>query len=464
MFEKFLNLFRVEDVRKKIVTTVILLLIYRIGFQVPVPGVSQERIFQVIEQLKEQGGPGGGLGNFLGVFGMLSAGGLLSFGIFSLGIMPYISSSIIFSILGKVVPSIEKMVKEGSQGQKRLNQWMRWGTVPICLIQAIFVIEGVLLNPQFLGQQLVDPGDYAGFPGFYVGFYIPAVIALIAGSLFLMWLGEQITEYGIGNGISLLIMAGILSGVPAAIQELMDPPGVTSEEERFAQGILKGALLLVLYLSVSLAVVYVTKGSRRIPIQYARMVRGRGVYGGQKHYIPLKVNQANVMPVIFAMSLLVFPSVLFSEGVLDWPYFREIFNDPIGWVYNVIYIAMIFFFSFFWVQLMFQPSEMAKNFKEYGAFIPGIRPGNATSEFLDKVLVRLTLAGSFFLAAISLLPNLVSSQLGISQMTASFLGGTSILIVVAVALDLVDRLNAQLLMRNYEGFMKGGTGKGSGAK
>ncbi len=459
MIDKALNVFRVEELRKKIVTTLILLAVYRVGFQIPIPGISQERVLQALETLEQGGGGGGALGGLIGTFGALSAGGLLSFGIFSLGIMPYISSSIIFSILGKVIPSIEKMVKEGSQGQKRLNQWMRWGTVPICLIQAVFVIEGIVLHNRFFQglEPLVSRADYTAFPGHYwIAFYIPAVISLTAGSLFLMWLGEQITEYGIGNGISLLIMAGILSRLPEGIHQLFIGGGTTSTQEAIASGVLKSAALLAIYLGVSLAVVYVTKGSRRVPIQYARMVRGRGVYGGQKHYMPLKVNQANVMPVIFAVSLLAFPGILFSEGVLGWRYGEELFHDHTGWVYTACYIAMIFFFSFFWVQLMFQPSEMAKNMKEYGAFIPGIRPGKATADFLDRVLVRLTLAGSFFLTAVSLLPNVVSSKMDVSPMTASFLGGTSILIVVAVALDLVDRMNAQLLMRNYEGFMKGG--------
>ena len=461
MFEKALNLFRVEDLRKKIITTLILLAVYRVGFQIPIPGISQARIFDVLRTMEEQGGPGGGLGGILGTFSALSAGGFMSFGIFSLGIMPYISSSIIFSILGKVVPSIEKIAKEGSQGQKRLNQWMRYGTVPICIIQSIFILQGIILNPGFLGlaEPLVDVDAYQGFPGFWLGFYVPAVIGLTAGSIFLMWLGEQITEYGIGNGISLLIMAGILAALPGSIASLFAPVGVTNPDDARTQGVLKAALLLGIYLFVSLAVVYVTKGSRRVPIQYARMVRGRGVYGGQKHYMPLKVNQANVMPVIFAISLLMFPGVLFSEGALDWSYGRDLFQDQLGWVYTMTYVAMIFFFSFFWVQLMFQPAEMAKNMKEYGAFVPGIRPGKATAEFLDRVLVRLTLAGSFFLAAISVLPNIVSGSMDIDPMTASFLGGTSILIVVAVALDLVDRMNAQLLMRNYDGFMKGGGGQ-----
>jgi preprotein translocase subunit SecY len=462
MLAKALNVLKVEELRKKIVVTLALLFVYRVGFQVPIPGISLSRLEGVFEAIKQQqAGPEGAVAGFVSIISVLSAGGILSFGIFSMGIMPYISSSIIFSILGKVVPSIERMVKEGSQGQKRLNQWMRWGTVPICVVQAVFLLEGVILNPgqMSIPYDLVVRADYEGvFPGFALGFYLPALLALTAGTIFLMWVGEQITEYGVGNGISLLIMAGILSSAVDVVQGLFVATGSGAEEAAMAAGAGKAALLLVIYLAVSLSVVYVTKGSRRIPIQYARMVRGRGVYGGQKHYMPLKVNQANVMPVIFASSLMAFPGVLFAA--VDWQFGKDLFQDHRSWVFTVCYVALIFFFSFFWVQLMFQPKEMAKNMKEYGAFVPGIRPGNATADFLDRIMVRLTLAGAIFLATISLLPNLVSATLDISPMAASFLGGTSILIVVAVALDLVDRMNAQLLMRNYEGFMKGGGGPG----
>ena len=458
MFEKIVNVFRIDDLRKKIVTTLILLFVFRIGTQIPIPGISIQRVHSWLAEVEKQGSEAGGaFGNFFNIVGVLSAGGLLQVGIFSLGIMPYISSSIIFSILGKVVPSIEKMVKEGSQGQKRLNQWMRWGTVPICLVQAAFVVKGVIMHPENVGLHgivLVDPNEWTGILGFWGGFFVPAVLALTCGTIFLMWIGEQITEYGVGNGISLLIMAGILARMERMGQDLFHSSGAGDADAAFAQGALRAAVVIILYLAVSMAVVYVTKGTRRIPIQYARMVRGRGVYGGQKHYLPLKVNQANVMPVIFSSSLLAFPGVLF--GLLDWQYGKDMFNKQhASWTYTTLDVSLIFFFSFFWVQLMFQPNDMAKNMKEYGAFIPGIRPGKATAEFLDKVMLRLTLAGAFFLVFISLLPQVVSSAMNISYQSATFLGGTSILIVVAVALDLVDRINAQLLMRNYEGFMKG---------
>jgi len=457
MFEKALNVFKIDELRKRIVVTLVFLFIYRVGYQIPIPGIPLAKVLQVYDQIQQQGRGGGAVGGLINMVSILSAGDLLSCGLFSLGIMPYISSSIIFSILAKVIPQIEQMVKEGSQGQKRLNQWMRWGTVPICLVQAIFVLEGIILNPasQNIHVTLVERADWGPAWWFYTGFYIPALVGLTCGTIFLMWIGEQITEYGVGNGISLLIMAGILARVVQLWHDLFAPTGTNDAEGAFAAGVLKAAIFLGLYLGVSLSVVYVTKGSRRIPVQYARMVRGRGVYpGAQKHHLPLKVNQANVMPVIFASSLMAFPAVLFSEGLLNWSYGRDVFRDH-SWMWTTGYVALIFFFSFFWVQLMFQPAEMAKQMKEFGAFIPGIRPGKATADYIDGVMGRLTLAGCFFLTIISLLPDVVSTTLDLHRGAASLIGGTSILIVVAVALDLVDRMNSQLMMRNYEGFMKG---------
>ena len=456
MFEKAVNVFKVDDLRKRIVLTLTFLFVYRLGYQIPIPGIPLGKVLQVYDQVQQQGRTGSSpIGGLINMMSTLSAGDILSCGIFSLGIMPYISSSIIFSILAKVIPQIEQMVKEGSQGQKRLNQWMRWGTIPICIIQAVFVLEGVILNPaaHHISVTLVDRAEWGAW--FYPGFYVPALIGLTCGTVFLMWIGEQITEYGVGNGISLLIMAGILARVVQLWHDIFGGTVGGDPDAAFASGVLKLAVFLALYLAVSLAVVYVTKGSRRIPVQYARMVRGRGVYGGiQKHYLPLKVNQANVMPVIFASSLMAFPAVLFSEGLINWGFGKEIFARE-AWVWTVGYVALIFFFSFFWVQLMFQPNEMAKQMKEFGAFIPGIRPGKATSDYLDQTMTRLTLAGCFFLTFISLLPDIVGETLDLHRGAATLVGGTSILIVVAVALDLVERMNAQLMMRTYEGFMKG---------
>jgi preprotein translocase subunit SecY len=275
------------------------------------------------------------------------------------------------------------------------------------------------------------------------------VVGLTAGTIFVMWLGEQITEYGIGNGVSLLIMANIVARIPDAFVQILH------ESVQDRSQILKIGILILLFLVVTLGVVYLTKGTRRIPVQYAKLVRGRSVYGGQKHYLPLKVNQVSVMPVIFASTLLILPQQVlgqFGIGVLDSG----------GFIYSVLYVAGIVFFAFFWVGMMFNPREMADQIKEHGAFIPGIRPGRRTQEYIDEALQRITLAGAFFLAVIALVPDMLVRGMGLPAVAASFVGGTSILITVSVALDLADRINSYLLMRNYKGFMEGGSLKGGG--
>jgi preprotein translocase subunit SecY len=442
MIQNVLNIFRIEELRKKILITLGLLLVYRVGWHVPIPGVSMKALVQAFE--------GGGTrgGDLIGLINVLSAGGLLSFGLFSLGIMPYISSSIIFSLLTKVIPALEKLSKEGASGQKKINQYTRWATVPICIVQAMFVLR--FLSPtaslQMVGTQIVDLEVYQAF------WFKPMVIlALTAGGIFLMWLGEQITEHGVGNGISLLIMGGIVARVPQSFM------GMFAAADNPRTEVVKAVALAAMYIFVVLVVVYITKGQRRIPVQYAKLTRGRKVYGGQRHYMPIRVNQASVMPVIFASSLLAFPMFIFGENALNIGFIYEAFSSG-GWVYSVFYVGLIFFFSFFWTALMFNPAEMSKNMKEYGAFVPGIRPGRRTADFLEKVMIRVTVAGAAFLAAIALFPQLLSSSLNLRGGLTSFLGGTSILIVVSVALDLVDKLNSHLLMRNYEGFMKGGGG------
>jgi preprotein translocase subunit SecY len=275
---------------------------------------------------------------------------------------------------------------------------------------------------------------------------------LTAGTMFVMWLGEQITEFGIGNGASLIIMAGIIASLPTVVGKLVGE----AMDDRFQ--ILIIAMLLLCFIGVVFGVVMITRGQRRIPIQQAKLMKGRKMVGGSKHYLPLKVNMANVMPVIFASSLLMFPNLIASafsnsQGIIPMG----------GWWYSVLFIALIFFFSFFWTSMMFQPQDMANNLKEHGSFIPGIRPGKKTAEFLERVMVRITLAGSFFLAIIAIIPTLIAGSLNVDMLTASFLGGTSILIIVGVALDLVDKMNAQLVASNYEGFMGAGAAKRSGA-
>jgi preprotein translocase subunit SecY len=436
MLSSLQNVFRIPELRKRILMTLALLFVYRIGSHIPIPGVDTDAVRQSLDAAQQ-----GALGGLFGVFNTLSGGSIGSLVLFSLGIMPYISASIIFSLLTKVVPTLEKLAKEGPQGQKKINQYTRYATIPLCIIQGFFIVRGVI--PQLLdqgGPPVIDRAVYNTF-----SYQAMAILAFTTGGIFLMWLGEQITEHGIGNGISLLIMCGIIAEMPVALRTFISFPGLETTSK-----IQTGILLSLLYLGVVLIVVLITKAHRRIPVQYARQTRGRRVYGGQRHYLPIKVNQAGVMPVIFASSLLIIPSALLNLGGGT---LARAFSSTSFW-YLSIYIGLIFFFSFFWTTLMIQPTEMANNMKEYGSFIPGIRPGRRTAEYLEAIMVRLTLAGAAFLAFIALLPQVASRALDVQSIFTRFLGGTSILIVVGVALDMVDKMNSFLLMRDYEGFMR----------
>ena len=428
------QLLRIPETRQKILNTLGLLAIYRLGFQIPIPGMSPE----FLREAAASGNP---------VFGLLSAfsgGAIGQTVIFALGIMPYISASIIFSILGKVSPAIEAIQKEGASGQKKINQWTRLSVVPISLIQGMFIWFGV-----FRGTPgILDPNNSIG-GGFLMMMVV--LLSLMAGAIFVMWLGELITEYGVGNGASLIIMAGIIATMPSSLAQV-----VKTQDEPYNTIL----TLVAIWVAIVLVVVYMQKGERRIPIQYARLTRGRRVYGGQRHYLPLKVNMAGVMPIIFASALFIIPGALFEY--LGWAYLRDIFFDTDGFVYVTFYLVLVFGFCFMWNNMMFKPEEIADNLREHGSFIPGIRPGQKTAEFIKGTLTRITLAGGVFLAIIAVVPNFITAGIpGLDQNMAYFLGGTSVLIVVGVALDLVDRLNAQLVMRNYEGFVKGG-GSGPG--
>jgi preprotein translocase subunit SecY len=433
VIENFTNLFRVPEIRRRLGITLGFLLLYRVGWNIPIPGVN-------LDVLAAATGEEGG-NAFTALFGIISGGGIYSCALFSLGIMPYISASIIFSLLTKVVPSLEAVAKEGAAGQRKINQWTRLATVPLALVQAIILVANVYTKPFADGQPMLDPAFFN---------ILGAVLTLTAGTILLMWVGEQITEYGVGNGISLLIMAGIIARVPQAIVGL-----VGAEEGGFLP-----FTLLVLFFVIVVVVVFITKGQRKIPVQYAKLTRGRKVYGGQRHFLPLKVNQAGVMPVIFASALLSFPQLL--GQALGWGAIERAFM-PGAWWYTTMNLVLIFFFSFFWNSLMFNPVEMAKNMKESGSFIPGIRPGKRTAEFLERVMTRITLAGATFLALIATIPQQAATAISsnVPPQVAYFLGGTSILIVVSVALDLVDKLNSALLMRNQGGFMRtsGGSGR-----
>lgn len=436
MNQAFLNVFRVPELRQKIYTTISLLVVYRLGFHIPVPGVDYAQIEAVTQNQ-----------NFIfGVMNTLSGAALGQSMIFALGVMPYISSSIIFSLLVKVVPSMEALQKEGQAGQRKINQYTRWATVPICIVQSFFVIYSMLL-PTARQNNLIEASLVNGGPREFM-YVLCLVLTFTAGTLFIMWVGEQITEHGIGNGISLIIMGGIIAGVPAQYQMLTDAlePG-----ERFQSLVLMG----VLYITIVIGIVFVTKGQRRIPITHAKHVKGRMAQGQQRSYLPLRVNQANVMPIIFASALWIAPIALASVPGLGW--METTFRWGSFW-WVVGYCGLIIFFSYFWTALMFQPNEIANNLKEYGGFVPGLRPGKRTADELERIMVRITLVGATFLCVISLLPSLVSERFqNIPASLANFLGGTSVLIVVGVALDLVDKVNAQLLMRNYEGFMNSST-------
>ncbi|MDP7062920.1 MAG: preprotein translocase subunit SecY [Planctomycetota bacterium] len=423
--DKFLTILRVPELRSKLITTFVLLFIYRLGFHIPLPGIDLEQVAVAANKADENA--------LFGIMNAFTGAGVGQAVLFSLGVMPYISASIIFSLLTKVVPSLEALSKEGAAGQKKISQLTRLATVPICLLQSVFVVQAVIYNPSF--NLMPDGGSL-----FYT---LTIMLALTAGTIFIMWVGEQITEYGMGNGVSLIIMAGIIANLPSTVTKAF-----SMREDGHQLAVTLG----LMWILIVIVVVYLTRGQRRIPIQQAKLTRGRKVMGGQRHYLPLKVNQAGVMPIIFASALFIVPNVLGSMPGFGW--LGNAFNHS-GFVYLASYTAMIIFFSFMWTRLMFQPDEIATNLKENGSFIPGIRPGKATSEYLSFVLDRITLAGSVFLAVIAVMPNILIGNLRVDPMIAYFLGGTSILIVVGVALDMVDRVNAQLVMRNYDGFMKG---------
>ena len=442
--------FAIPELRRKIFFTLLLLAIYRIGYSIPLPFVDQRQIYKGV-------GGGGPLGNVLDFVSMFSGGNLSQTTIFGLGIMPYISASIIFQLLGAVYPPLEKLQKEGQSGQKKINEYTRYVTVLICFFQAFMYIQYIMGNPG-------SSGAAWGIPEFrnlsWLTFPV-MVVTMTTGTIFLMWIGEQIDEYGIGNGMSLIIMCGIIARMPSATASLFFEAGKfnwqtltlggTSGEISFE----KILTLVVLFVAVVLAIVAITKGQRRIPTQSAKHVRGRRVFGGTRQFLPLMVNQAGVMPIIFASSLLVVPFFVFGaiESSTHWGwavYIKDIFQKQ-GWWYTVLFIALIYVFCYFWTAIIFNPKDMANNLKDYGSFIPGYRPGKRTSEYLERVMMRITYVGAAFLAVVAVIPTLITGTLNINYMVASFYGGTGLLIVISVALDLVQKINAHLVMRNYPG-------------
>jgi preprotein translocase subunit SecY len=447
------TIFHVPELRRKILITILFLCIYRIGYFIPLPVVDQARMQEQMLQMQ-----GGALGQVLGLVSLFSGGNLSQACIFGLGIMPYISSSIIFQLLASVYPPLEKLQKEGEAGRKKINEYTRYATVPICMVQALFYVRHIM-DPQS-GYPLPGLVD-SGWSYFY--YLTASVLTMTAGTVFLMWLGEQIDEYGIGNGISLIIMAGIVARIPDATKTLFYDSTTQTFRHVFTLGgeggqgvgFEKLIVLLVLFVGVVVAVVAITKGQRRIPTQSAKHVRGRRVFGGTRQFLPLRINAAGVMPVIFASSLLLIPVFGFKmlrsySNSSFWAMLEGSF-DRQGYIYVLCYIALIYFFCYFWTAIQFNPKDIAQNLKDYGSFIPGYRPGKRTADYLEKVLMRVTYVGAAFLAVVAIIPNLITNTMNVDYRVASFYGGTGLLIVVSVALDLVKKINSHLVMRNYPG-------------
>ena len=438
MLGTFANMFRIPELKKKIFVTLGILVVYRFGCLLPVPGVDVDALKSFFESRQ------GGVAELFGMVTMLSGGALKQATVFALGIMPYISATIIFQLLTGVIPALEKLRKEGESGLKKIRQYERYTTVALCLIQGTMLVKWL--------SGVVTPDNRYVFTG--GGFtMLTALITMTTGTMLLMWLGDQITQSGVGNGISLIIMAGIVSRLPSAVQETWvenpDPGTVI--------------FLLVTFVFVVAGVVLITQGQRRIPVQQAKHTRGRRVYGGQRQYLPFRVNHAGVMPVIFASTLLIFPKMIVKALGNRWSFWMSVHDRAFEgdtWIYVVLYVMLIYFFAYFWTSLQFKPKDLSENLQDYGSFIPGIRPGRRTAAYLENVMTHITLAGATFLAAVAIMPQLLRIGMNIGGYTAAFYGGTGLLIVVGVALDLVEKIESHLMMRHYEGFMRKGRIRG----
>ncbi|MEL7496207.1 MAG: preprotein translocase subunit SecY [Planctomycetota bacterium] len=451
MLEKLRICFTIPELRQKIFLTLLLLAIYRIGWQIPLPVVDQLQVAEFSENMDA------GLAGFLNKVSVFSGSQLSQATIFGLGIMPYISASIILQLMGTVYKPLEDLKKEGEAGRKKINEYTRYLTVVLCLIQSYGYMRVVMIGGNMVGADFMY-----GEGQMYFFWQLTTVMIMTCGSVFLMWLGEQIDEYGIGNGISLLIMAGIVAMMPSAMFGLIG--NATFGLTGFGQGIglEKMLLLALMFVGVVVGVVYITLGQRRIPTQSAKHVRGRKVYGGTRQYMPLRVNQAGVMPIIFAQSLLMLPPVLFSlvkgdgsgwfGSTMDG--LSTVLGDYTSMVYNLIYVGMIYFFCYFWTAITFNPKEISDNMKDNGTFIPGYRPGRRTEDYLEKVIERITYVGAGFLALIAVVPTIISALLEVPPMFASFYGGTGLLIAVSVAFDLVQKIDSHLVMRSYTGLLE----------
>lgn len=457
MWEKLRVIFTIPELRRKILLTLLLLGIYRVGYQIPLPIINQG-IATSGEATQS------GFGKMIEHAALFAASDLREATIFGLGIMPYISASIIFQLLGTVWKPLEELRKEGEAGRKKINEYTRYATVVLCLVQSTAYVYFYLMDvpddgsPGMINQAFT----YEGSNMLHWGWMLVAILTMTCGTIFLMWLGEQIDEFGIGNGISLLIMAGIVAQMPDAFNRLSK--NATFELVGLGRGQIGIEAMLVLvclFVAVVACVVFITQGQRRIPVQSAKHVRGRRQMGGQRSFLPLRINQAGVMPIIFASSLLMIPGLLFralagATGGATWSVvLAGAFGSGVSLTYNLMYVGMIYFFCYFWTAITFNPKEMAEHLKDSGTFIPGYRPGKRTADYLEKVMVRITYVGAGFLAAVAIVPTILSSALGVDFTVASFYGGTGLLIAVSVAFDLVQKIDSHLVMRDYPGLLEG---------
>ena len=455
MFEAVGNTFRVPELRRKIIITALLLCACRVGVYVPVPGINYDALQRYFEGVER-----GSAAPVMNLVNLFAGGALRNCAIFGLGVMPYISASIIFQLLASVIPALEKLQKEGEAGRKKINQYTRYATVLLCLIQAAIMLGS------FRGRS----GPDAIFPeSFGFGSLALAALLMTCGTLLLMWIGEQIDEYGIGNGMSLIIMVNIIARMPTAVQGMAADFTWDIRASGSQVGPTKMVALIALFVGVVVAIIFITQGQRRIPFQQAKQTRGRRVYGGMKHYLPLQVNSAGVIPVIFASSLLMFPAIFtgaMAARLRPEAGESSFFHGMVSWLdrcfqygtfgYILLYVVLIFFFCYFWTAIQFNPNDMADNLKDHGSFIPGIRPGKRTGDHLERIMTRITLPGAAFLAVIAIMPMLMLR--GFQDLRgrglAGLYGGTGLLIVVGVALDLVKKIEAQLLIRHYDGFTR----------
>jgi preprotein translocase subunit SecY len=433
--ESFRNVFKIQELRTRLMFTAALLIVVRIGSHITLPGVDAILLAQAVARQEQN--------TLFGLYDLFVGGAFSNAAVFALGIMPYISASIILQLLGAVVPYFQKLQKEGEEGRRKLTQLTRYSTVVVAALQG-WGVSVRLASMQIDGAQIVPPA-VAG-----MAFTLSTVTFLTAGTIFMMWLGEQITERGIGNGISLIIFIGIIARFPHSIVE----------QFQFSGNIIIWLILLALLVTIIAGVVLITQGTRRIPVQYAKRVVGRKVYGGVTQYIPMRVNTAGVMPIIFAQSIMFIPQTIatfFPDS--EWMQNAASYFDYTAVTYSVMYALLIIFFTYFYTAIAFNPKDVSENMQKQGGFIPGIRPGKHTADFIDNILTKITLPGSIFLAIIAILPAFMS-RFNVTPSFAQFFGGTSLLIMVGVALDTLQQVESHLLMRHYDGFMKSGKLKG----